>query len=93
MSPYMVKRVVGIVTVVATIVLVCMVSVVIGQCVQLNKLNNQSKLLETKIERLMATKTELESGIEYRSSDTYVEEQARENLGMIKDGEIIYIFG
>ncbi len=93
MSPYMVKRVVGIVTVVATIVLVCMVSVVIGQCVQLNKLNNQSKLLETRIEKLMATKTELESGIEYRSSDTYVEEQARENLGMIKDGEVIYIFG
>lgn len=93
MSPYSVKRIVGAITVVATIVLVCMVAVVIGQCIELNKLNNQSKLLDASIERLMATKTELTEGIEYRASDAYIEKQARENLGMIKDGEIIYIFG
>ena len=93
MSPYSVKRIVGAITVVATIVLVCMVAVVIGQCIELNKLNNQSKLLDASIERLMATKTELTEGIEYRASDAYIEKHARENLGMIKDGEIIYIFG
>ena len=93
MSPYMIKRIVGMVTVVATVVLVFMVAMVIGQSIELNKLNNQSKLLDAQIERLMATKTELTDGIEYRASDTYIEEQARENLGMIKDGEVVYIFG
>jgi len=93
MSPYTIKKIVGAVTVVATFVLVCMVALVIGQCIELNKLNNQSRLLDVSIERLMAQKTDLTEGIEYRESDSYIEEQARENLGMIKDGEVIYIFG
>jgi len=93
MSPYMVKRVVGLVTVVATIVLFCMVTLVVSQCVQINKLNRESKMLDKKIERLMASKTDLLDGIDYRNSEEYIEQQARENLGMIKDGEIVFIYG
>ena len=93
MSPYMVKRVVGFVTVIATAVLVFMVTLVVSQCIQINKLNRESKLLEANIERLAADKTDLLNGIDYRTSAEYVEQQARESLGMIKDGEVVYIFG
>lgn len=93
MSPYMVKRIVGIATVVATMVLVFIIGVVLVQSVQLNKLNEQSRLLDQNIDRLIASKTDLENGIKERNTEEYIEEQARENLGMIKDGEIIFIFG
>jgi len=93
MSPYMVKRIVGIATTVATMLLVFIIGVVLVQSVQLNKLNKQSRLLDQNIDGLIASKANLESGIKERKTEEYIEEQARENLGMIKDGEIIYIFG
>ena len=49
-------------------------------------------MLDANIEMLMATKTDLENGIAERNTAEYVEEQARENLGMIKDGELVYVF-
>ena len=92
MSPYAVKRIVGISTVVATMLLVFIVGVVLVQSIQLTKLNKESRLLDLNIERLIASKTDLENGIKERNTEEYIEEQARENLGMIKDGEIIFIF-
>ena len=92
MSPYAVKRVVGIATVVATMLLVFIIGVVTVQSIQLTKLNRESRLLDQNIDRLIASKTDLENGINERNSEEYIEEQARENLGMIKDGEIIFIF-
>jgi len=62
--------------------------------VKVNTLSSKSALLDTKISELSVTKANLEEGIEIRSTDAYVEQQARENLGMIKsEGEIIYVFG
>ena len=92
MSPYAVKRVVGFITVIATVVLVFVSTLVVSQCIQINKLNKESKLLDLNIERLAAEKTDLLNGIDYRSSAEYVEQQARESLGLIKDGEVVYIF-
>ena len=92
MSPYMVKRIVGFVTVIATMVLVFIVGVVLVQSIQLGKLNEQSRILDQNIDKLIASKSDLENGIKERNTEEYIEEQARENLGMIKDGEIIFIF-
>ena len=92
MSPYTVKRMVGIATVVATMMLVVVVGIVMVQSIQLTKLNKESRLLDQNIDRLIASKTDLENGIKERNTEEYIEEQARENLGMIKDGEIIFIF-
>ena len=92
MSPYMIKRLVGLATVVATVVLVCLVTVVIVQCVQLSNLKAQSNALSVSIERLSSSRANLEQGIEERNTEEYVEQQARDNLGLIKDGEIVYIF-
>ena len=93
MSPYMVKRIVGMATVIATMVLTFMVAVVIVQSIQLSKLNNEARMLDANIEQLIASKVNLEAGINERLTEEYIEEQARENLGLIKDGEVIFIFG
>ena len=93
MSPYMVKRIVGLATVVATLLLSIVSLIVIIQSVQLSRLNTQSRMLDLNIERLIAEETSLNSGIAERKSEEYIEQQARENLGMIKDGETVYIFG
>ena len=93
MSPYMVKRIVGMATVIATMVLTFMVAVVIVQSIQLSKLNNEARMLDANIEQLIASKVNLEAGINERLTEDYIEEQARENLGLIKDGEVIFIFG
>lgn len=93
MSPYMIKRIVGLATTVATMLLVFIIGVVLVQSVQLNKLNEQARILDQNIDGLIASKANLESGIKERKSEEYIEQQARENLGMIKDGEIIFIFG
>lgn len=87
-------QVVKLVTVIATIVLFALVCVAIYLGAKVNSLSSKSTLLDTKISELSVTKANLEEGIEIRSTDAYVEQQARENLGMIKsEGEIIYIFG
>ena len=93
MSPYMVKRIVGIATVIATMVLTFIVAVVIVQSIQLSKLNNEARMLDANIEQVIASKVNLEAGINERLTEEYIEEQARENLGLIKDGEVIFIFG
>ena len=84
---------VKLVTVVATIVLFALVCLAVYLGVKVNSLSDKSNLLDVKISELSVTKASLEEGIETRSTDSYVEQQARENLGMIKtDGEKIYIF-
>lgn len=44
------------------------------------------------IAQMSAEQTRLEQGIAINGTDAYLEEQAREHFGMIKDGEIIYTF-
>ena len=84
---------VKIITVFATIFLFALVCVALYTHVKLNSLASKNASLDTKINQLSVTKASLEDGIQSRSTDAYVEQQARENLGMIKsDGEIIYIF-
>lgn len=84
---------VKLITVFATIFLFFLVCVAFYTQIKLNTLSSKNALLDTKINELSVTKASLEEGIENRSTDAYVEQQARENLGMIKsDGEVVYIF-
>ena len=86
-------QIVKIVTVFATIVLFALICVAFYTHIKLNSLSSKNALLDTKINKLSVTQTSLENGIESRSTDAYVEQQARENLGMIKsDGEVVYVF-
>ena len=84
---------VKIITVFATILLFALVCLAFYTQIRLNTLSSKNTLLDTKINQLSVTKASLEEGIESRSTDAYVEQQARENLGMIKsNGETGYIF-
>ena len=84
---------VKLITVFATIFLFALICLAFYTHIKLNSLSSKNALLDTKINELSVTKASLEEGIENRSTDAYVEQQARENLGMIKsNGEVVYIF-
>ena len=84
---------VKIITVFATIFLFALICLAFYTQIKLNTLSSRNALLDTKINELSVTKASLEEGIENRSTDAYVEQQARESLGMIKsEGEIVYVF-
>ena len=84
---------VKIITVFATIFLFALICLAFYTQIKLNSLASKNALLDTKINELSVTKASLEDGIESRLTDAYVEQQARENLGMIKsEGEVVYVF-
>ena len=84
---------VKLITVFATILLFALICVALYTHIKLNSLSSKNALLDTKINQLSVTQANLKEGIETRSTDAYVEQQARENLGMIKsDGEVVYVF-
>ena len=86
------QQIVKMVTVIACIVLFALISVVGYQYIKIGTLSKKETILDNKIADLSVTQASLEEGIEIRSTDAYVEQQARENLGMIKiDGEVVYI--
>lgn len=86
-------RMVKLATIFATLLLIVLLGIVGYQYIKMNSLSKQNVALDTKISQLSVTKTRLEAGIEARSSDAYVEQQAHENLGMIKDDESVYVIG
>ncbi len=79
-------------TVAATCLLVVLLSVIIAQYVKLAKVNKQNQNLDAQIASLNNERGQLEQGIAKRKTPSYIEKTARDNLGMLKDGEIIYIF-
>ena len=86
-----IARKIKLITIFATLFLVLLLGIVGFQYIKMNSLAKKQSMLDTKIAELSVTKTRLEEGIEIRSTDAYVEQQARENLGMIKDDESVYI--
>ncbi|MBO4569853.1 MAG: septum formation initiator family protein [Clostridia bacterium] len=85
-------KTVKIVTVCATCLLVLLVGVIIGQYASLNNLNNQKNKLDAELSSMQTYEEELQSGISARKTDSYLELQARQELGMIKEGETVYIY-
>lgn len=86
------ENIVRLVTVLATLVLVFVTVLAISLYVKASVLSSKNSSLDKQIEDLSITKSELEQGIGVRKSDAYIEQKARENLGMVKKGEAIYIF-
>ncbi|MBQ7579034.1 MAG: septum formation initiator family protein [Clostridia bacterium] len=86
------KKMVKLITVCATCLLVVMIAVVFAQQIKIKNLARQEAKLNSELTQLQNKRTSLESGIENRTSDEYIEKQAREQLGLIGDNEIIYIY-
>ena len=79
------------ITACATIFLFALVVLSFGLYIHANQLAAKSASLDEKIEELSITQISLEEGIKTRSSDAYIEQQAREQLGMIKEDEEVFV--
>lgn len=71
---------------------VCMVAVGIGnQANRYQELLEEKAALQSEIEAEQERKAEFEKRQDYYNSDVYIEQMAREYLGMVKPNEILYI--
>lgn len=82
---------VRIITVAVSVLIFVLVCIIIAQYAKLGSLSSRSAALDRQIAENTITQENLEAGIERRKDPSYVEQQARENLGLIKEkGETIY---
>lgn len=86
------EKIVKLVTVLATVVLVAVTVLAVALYAKAGVLANKNAKLDNQIKNLSITQSTLEKGVEKRNDEAYLEQQARENLGMIKDNETVYIF-
>ena len=85
------ERKVKFITVCLTIFLFALVVLAVSLYIKASVLSSKNSALDKKISDLSITKAQLEQGISIRQSDAYIEQKAREELGMIRDDESIYI--
>jgi len=71
--------------------LVYFVITYIGQQEEINKIENEMKALQNKIEKEKELQEELLRQQDIIETDEFIEKIAREKLGMVKEGERIYI--
>ena len=84
-------KMIKLITVCASIFLFALIVLSCGLYIRAGQLAAKSASLDKKIEELSITQISLEEGIKTRSSDAYIEQQAREQLGMIKDDEEVFV--
>ena len=84
--------IVKLVTTVATLLVVALVGVVTFQTIKIKNLQKQKQTLDEQIALLQVQKTDFETGIANRSSDIYIEEVARNDLGMLDENEDYFVF-
>lgn len=74
------------------LVFVCAVFVGVGkQAVRYQEVQEEMAVVTAEIEAEQEKQLTFETRKEYYTSDSYIEQVAREQLGMIKPNEIIYI--
>ena len=74
------------------IALVAVVIFAVCSFVALGKARRKSADYDAMIASLKQEQQALENGVDYFGSNEYLESKARDHLGMIKDGEKLYIF-
>lgn len=73
-------------------VFVMMITVGIGkQAIRYQDVQEELAVVTAEIEAEQEKQQDFDSRKEYYNSDTYIEQVAREQLGMVKPNEIIYI--
>lgn len=74
------------------LVFVAAVCIGIGkQAIQYQELQEELAVVTAEIEKEQKRQMEFETRKEYYTSDSYIEQVAREQLGMVKPNEILYI--
>lgn len=86
------EKMVKLITVALTLFLIFLAVLAVSLYIKASTLASKNAALDKKINELSITQAQLEEGISIRKSDAYIEQQAREQLGKIKENETIYIF-
>lgn len=84
--------IVKLVTTIATLLVVVLVGVVTAQTIKMKNLQKKQQSLDEQIVLLESQMSELENGIVNRSSSIYIEEVARNDLGMLDENEDYFVF-
>ncbi|MBZ4666548.1 septum formation initiator family protein [Mahella sp.] len=66
-------------------------AMLINQQMQFNYVRSQKQQISEQIAKLKEENQRLERQIDLSNTDEYVEKVAREQLGMVKDGEVRYL--
>ena len=75
-------------------VLVCVVAVAVGigrQAARYQEVKDETASVAAQVKKEKEKQQEFEARREYYTSDAYIEQIAREQLGMVKSNEILYI--
>ena len=92
MDDYRQRRKVETIIVSCIMFLVVLVGVAIVSFVSYGKTRKANAEYDAVIASLKAEKEALENGIDQVQTDEYLEEKVRNEFGMIKDGETLFIF-
>lgn len=86
-------RLVKIITSAVASFLLLLVSVIVFEYIKINNLNKKIDNVSENISQLEKSKQSLETSMENRSSgDSFIEQYAREELGMLDDNEVYFEF-
>lgn len=84
-------KIVKIVTSLATAFVVLMVGIIVAEYIFIGSLNKKIDDITTEMDNLSQKQSELQNNIDNMDSD-YIEDYARRELGMLKDGEHYVVF-
>ena len=91
MTPQKLKRTIRISTIIVTLFILCAIVIITYQVIKINTLNKQIAELDLRSASLTKQAEQLEHGIEVRKTAGFIDQEAREQYGLSKDGDIIYI--
>ncbi len=91
MTPSKLKRIVKAATVIVTMVVVFLVCFVCYSTIKIGVLNKRLDELNNLSANLTKQETQLKEGIAIRNTESYIEQEAREEYGMAMPGDKIYI--
>ena len=84
------KFIVKVCSILSAALVFVLIVVAISQFVKLGKLSRRKTNLESELEFLAASEMNLRENIQKYNDINYTEQYAREHLGFISDGDIIY---
>jgi cell division protein FtsB len=64
---------------------------ILKNILRINRVNEEIANKETDVERLKVKNSELQKKIEELGSEVYIESQIRNNLGLVKEGEVVVV--
>ena len=90
MNQQKLKRTIKLATMLITTVIIVLVCVISFTSIRIGVLKNRIKQLDELSASLTQQQTALENGIALRETNSYIEQEAREEYGMALPGDVIY---